>query len=477
MSGREKDDPKAKRMKTRNLRRSLRRTGLAVSLVIPLTMVACARIPPVRSATGATSKTLCTAVFVSGLDADQSYAEMLKPAPAMRLLDAILQYRVDRPRREVTSTIAGGFENRALYRDGLGCILVNDRSQRIAAETFSFSNQEILPPDLPEVAGPKIVDAANETMKAALDRAFREREEAPYHWTKAVVVVRDGRILAERYAPGYGVDTPLPGNSLTKSALNALIGILVRKGKLGVDQPAPIPAWHSSNDPRHAITIDQLLRMTSGLPWDEPALRMWYAEADMESYAQNLPLESMPGREWRYSNAGYQILSRIVRDAVGGSAKDVLQFAYRELFIPLGMRRVTVSFDATDTPVGSNGMLATARDWARLGVLYLHDGVAGSKRILPEGWARYSASQTLDTGYGAGFWLNLVDRRIPRFDIPWGMADAPRDAFFARGYLGQYLVVIPSKRLVIARLGVSHERGGDVESVGRLVADVIGGLD
>jgi len=129
------------------------------------------------------------------------------------------------------------------------------------------------------------------------------------------------------------------------------------------------------------------------------------------------------------------------------------------------MRGVTLEFDATDTPIASAYMYATARDWARFGMLYLNDGVV-HRRILPEGWVRYSSSQTLNTGYGAGFW---------QWDINWGMPHAPYDTFFARGYLGQYIIVIPSERLVIARFGLTHG-GEDIEDVGRLVANVIAAL-
>jgi CubicO group peptidase (beta-lactamase class C family) len=169
------------------------------------------------------------------------------------------------------------------------------------------------------------------------------------------------------------------------------------------------------------------------------------------------------------------LLSRIIRDAAGGRPADVMAFAQRELFGPLGMQHATVEFDAAGTPMGANSIFASARDWARFGLLYLNDGMAGSERILPPGWIKYASAPTLDTGYGAGFWANGVNGNAP-WGLPWGMPHVPRDAFFAMGYMGQHIVIVPSQRLVVVRLGVSHHPGGLISGADRLVADVIAAL-
>jgi CubicO group peptidase (beta-lactamase class C family) len=218
--------------------------------------------------------------------------------------------------------------------------------------------------------------------------------------------------------------------------------------------------------------------MASGLPWDEyaggwdPATRMWYLERDMAASAQQARIEAPPGTRWNYSNRGFMILSRLIRDAVGGHAEEVVRFARRELFEPLSMRTVTLELDATGTPIGSSQLYASPRDWARFGMLYLLDGVVAGRRILPEGWVDYTRATTLDTGYGAGFWVNTVSTKAPRVGS-WGMPGAPRDAFFARGYLGQFIVVVPSEQLVVVRLGVARTPGDDIAIVGRLVGEVV----
>jgi CubicO group peptidase (beta-lactamase class C family) len=432
--------------------------------------------------TGLISHDLCSTVFVSGLDPEQDFLQRERARPGMRWLDWALRHHVDMNKREVTASAFGLLRSRAIYRDGLGAILVRgpEPTDPPICQT-DIADSESACPALPEIAGSDVVEPVDERLRAALDDAFAEPTRPPYRRTKAVIVVRDGRVVAERYAPGYGMATRLLGYSNAKSVINALIGILVRQGRLAVDKPAVVEEWSDPADPRHAIMIDHLLRMTSGLAIRETrsplcgVARMIFLERDMASFAMKSGLRTTPGTCWRYTSGNTVVLSRIVRDAVGGRAIDVFRFAHRELFQPLGMRDVTIEFDATGTPVGSTYIFASARDWARFGLLYLHDGVVAGRQILPESWVRYSSTPTLGTGYGAGFWTNRIQGEVPGWNHPWAIPGAPEDAISARGSLGQFVIVIPSQRLVIARFGLSFARE-DAEGVGRLVADVIAAL-
>ena len=437
---------------------------------------------PLQITTGLISHDLCSSVFVSRLDPEQDYRERELARPGMAWLSWALRHHVDMAKREVTASVFGLLRSRAIYRDGLGTILVRgpepaDAPLREADLTCGDSTE----PTLPEIAGSAVVEPADGVLRAALDRAFAEPTRPPYRRTKAVIVVRDDRVVAERYATGYGSATRLLGYSSAKSVINALIGILVRQGRLSVDQPAVVAEWSDHADARAAITIDHLLRMTSGLTISETrsplcgVARMIFLERDMAGFAIKSGLQTTPGTAWKYTSGNTLVLSRIVRDVAGGRAIDVLRFAHRELFQPLGMRDVTIEFDGTGTPVGSTYIFASARDCARFGLLYLNDGVVGARRILPEGWVQYSSTPTLDTGYGAGFWTNQVQGEVPGMNHPWAIPGAPHDTISARGSLGQFVIVIPSQRLVIARFGLSFARE-DVEGVGRLVADVIAAL-
>ena len=429
-----------------------------------------------RTGTGTVAHDLCSETFVSQLDPDQVFAESLKPRPGLRWIAWALNHSVDHGRREARASLLGTLASRAVFRDGVGCVLVHGDEPIATARLAGMLHAD---PLAPAIAGPTLVQATEPRLKAALDAAFLEPERPPHRHTKAVVIVHDGKVVAERYAEGYGINTPILGFSMTKSVTNALIGILVHKHRLVADAPAPLAAWQAAGDPRGAITIERLMRMDSGLAIDEtgsgfdPSNQMFYDEPDMAGYAQSAKLVAAPGTHWSYSSASTHLLARIVRDRVGGTADAVQRFAFAELFDPLGMRSVTLEMDATGTPVGAHYMLASARDWARLGSLFLDDGVVGGRRILPEGWVEFSTTPTLGTAYGAGWWTNRGSDPAALHRVKVGV---PVDAYFAFGNLGQRLAVIPSERLVIVRMARAHLQYGDMAGFEKLIVDTIASL-
>lgn len=448
-------------------------------LTAPLLLSGCGSIDRATGvATGFVSHQLCSATFVSRVEPEAFYREAI--APSLGPAEFLVSHRIDRERAEVTASFAGMTTSTAAYRGQLGCLVLQGDRPAPAALPQAASAPALLPP----IADPEPVEPANPALRAALDRAFEERPAPPLRQTHAIVVVRDGRVIAERYAPGYSMDTELPGWSATKSVTNALIGILVRQGKLSAQGPAPIAEWAAASDPRHAISVDNLLRMNSGIDCGQsltssardafdPSAHMVFGERDMAGFAASLPLKAAPGSQWTYTNCNTLLLSRIIRDKTGGNAAGVMAFAQRELFDKLGMRHVTLEFDATGTPIGASHMFASARDWARFGLLYLDDGMVGGKRILPEGWVDYSARMTPGSeefGYAAGFWTNRGPGDGAHYRIAHGI---PADAFMARGAYGQYVVVVPSQKLVVVRFGAALDWRNDLDGVARLVSDVI----
>jgi len=455
--------------------------AILCALVVAGAAALCAVYRPdraIRTGTIATVEALCARTFVSGLDPQTTFEETVE-RPGIRRLRRVLRYRIDRTAKTADVSVLGFLNSHAIYREGFGCVQQHgSRVPYLLKSDIEALKAPKAPPLLPEIAGPDVVEPSNPALKAALDHAFEEPAEPPLRRTKAVVVVRDGRIIAERYAAGIGIDTQLPSFSMTKSLVNALLGIMTQQGLTSPSLPAPIPEWRGAGDPRRGIEVGHLMRMTSGLALDEtgtgfdPSNQM-YLYDDMAGYAVKAALIAEPGTRWAYSSATTQILARIIRDAVGGP-EQTLSFAWRELFNPLGMRHVTLAFDANGTLQGSANMLASARDWARFGLLYLNDGKIGGRRILHDEWVDYTTWATLDTDYAAGFWTNNSEHPNAQGRVQLGI---PRDSFFAFGFLGQRLAIIPSRNMVVVRLGHSVDPAGDIRGVGRLIKEVIDATD
>ena len=282
--------------------------------------------------------------------------------------------------------------------------------------------------------------------------------------TRAVAVVYDGQLIAERYAPGFGPDMPILGWSMSKSVTNALVGLLVRQGRLVLHDPAPVPEWRATEDPRGDITLDQLLRMSSGLAFEEiyrpltDATDMLYGAHDFGAFAAQSHLEAPPDQKWHYSSGTANIIARIVRYEAEKTGPNYYRFMREALFDRIGMTSAVMEPDSSGTFVGSSYTVATVRDWARFGLLYLQDGMWNGERILPEGWVEYTTTPTPGAPkgqYGALFWLNAGAPGNPANRL-W--PHAPVDAYAAQGFQEQKVIMIPSRKLVLVRLGATAPR-------------------
>jgi CubicO group peptidase (beta-lactamase class C family) len=293
---------------------------------------------------------------------------------------------------------------------------------------------------------------------ALIDHAFAGGVAAETGLTHALVIVRGGRLVLERYADGFGPDVTCWSWSMAKSITQALAGIAVLDGRLNVMAPADVAQWRGPGDPRAAITTDLLLRMSSGLKFVESygldgvsdvREMLWGAgKDDVAAFAAGFPLEHAPGTWFSYSSGTTNIVARIVQNALGlPDAARFEAFMRERLFAPIGMTSPIPKFDAAGTFIGSSFCFATPRDFARFGLLYLRGGVWDGRRILPEGWADYARTPTwqqpgvTDGAYGAHWWLGL---------------GGPH-SFSANGYDGQYICLCPDRDLIIVRHGVTPE--------------------
>jgi len=333
--------------------------------------------------------------------------------------------------------------------------------------TIASAGPVPLPPQPEGVSWPTVewpegspdgADAA--ALTRAAERLFAVTGRGGVPDTRALLAVQRGRLVLERYAEGFSADASFRSWSMAKSVAQALLGILVREGRLSLDAPSPVPEWRAKGDPRGAITLRHLLQMTSGLDNGDDGTgpesfvaRLFFGDlsVDTAAAAAQVPLLHAPGTLWAYSTGTSQILSGILARELGGGREGVRSFLERELGGPVGATSLLLEFDAAGTPLGGGYAWATARDWARLGMLYLRDGVWEQRRILPESWVDFSRSvaPARNNGtYGAHFWVNAEPADDQFQPLRGGI-----DAFEMSGNAGQFVVIVPDRDLVIVRLG------------------------
>jgi CubicO group peptidase (beta-lactamase class C family) len=410
---------------------------------------------------GMAAKTMCSCVYVSGRTPESVVQKEFDVFPG--LSKASIAFGAD---STVTASILFR-SKKAIYRKGLGCTLLSEASEQ------EVRSQKILiadpPPFNPDTVawplGDSLIESSmeygidQEKLQQAIDHAFVDVNLSESIFTHAVVVVYNGDIVAEKYAEGFDKNSRLMGWSMTKSITNALIGILVKDEKISLNEYAPIAAWQQ--DERKNIRIEHLMQATSGLEWSEDYFspfadfhQMFIYSDDKAKYAASKKLAHPIGTHFQYSSGTTNILSQIIRQKTGDDA--YYRFPYERLFYKTGMLGAIMEPDASGTFVASSYCYATARDWARLGLLYLNDGYWNGERILPEGWVEFStmpSSAAPRQEYGAQIWLNYGEKNNPANVEYEGL---PNDVFLFDGFEKNFVVIVPSKNLVVVRLGVTH---------------------
>jgi CubicO group peptidase (beta-lactamase class C family) len=408
-----------------------------------------------RVAAGVAAHHVCSMVFIGGQDPVRTYDELVVPMIGS-VAGRLLNVRVSTETRSVEVSSPLRSLAHASFTPGFGCRLDLPGNVPLVAEAQDGTTSARLDDDF---APDESVRTRKQAVAEALGRVFAERDGEPVKRVKAVVVVKDGVVVAERYADGFDVHTPLISFSVAKSFTNALLGMLVSEGKLSVDRPLDPAEWHQSGDPRAAITVEDLMRMRSGLAAEEaesafsPVAQMEFLHGDMAGFAAAQPAKEAPGKTFEYTSADTLLLDRKLGELIGGGASGVRDYARSRLFRRLGMHDVTMEFDGKGTFVGSTYVYTSARDYAKFGLLYLNDGVAPTgERLLPRGWVNWSRTSTLGAPYGAGFWTNDGPSQPAKWRVEGGF---PKDGFFASGTMGQRIYIVPSAHLVITRFGYS----------------------
>ncbi len=423
---------------------------------------------------------MCSAVFITGLDpefAAENVGYFTAPYAERAKLGKPI---IDRAGQAVHVTLPNGVRRTAKFVGDQGCVTLplgrsslNYKPIRVASvlpdpSTQAWPMGDLLPTD---PLAPELDTAA---IRAAVDTAFQPAAAM----TAAFVVTWKGRIIGERYGAGITARTPLESWSMGKSLTAALLGILIKQGVYALEQPAPIPEWQGENDPRAKIRIADLMHMSSGLriraPQDpdyDPSgpypdhLYLYTGAVNLFHYAATRPLQWPPGTVGRYHNTDPVLVNYLVRVAVEKRGEEYLSFPRRALLDRIGIRSMVMETDPYGNFLTQGYELASARDWARLGNLYLQDGVWQGERILPEGFAQFVSTVAPAWAadhrpiYGGFFWIN-GDSLFP----------VPRSAYYMRGTGGQYTLIIPSHDLVVVRLGHYKGEAAGTESLKNALA-------
>ncbi|MEM6649464.1 MAG: serine hydrolase [Pseudomonadota bacterium] len=413
---------------------------------------------------------LCSGVFVSGRTPEDVIEQDLKWDEYYFHDWAKTQWTVDREAKKVTLRAPAQDDFRAtptytsVYHPGLGCTLLPVGAQRTAFTPVDATTKLGSAENIAWPMGEKDAlaeNANNPEMQSALDFAFDDQRHDVPQETRALIVLHKGKIVGERYAPGITQDTPLLGWSMGKSISAILLGIYAKQIGIDIDDPAPIAEWSGKGDPRGQITPRHLLHMAGGLKFHNPGADNSYYYTELHDHesvyfrGQNTealsiaqPLQYQPGEVFQYRNANTLSLMSLMKTGVNARGGNFLTWPREQLFDKIGAQSFVLEPDAYGNFVITGLDYATARDWARLGQFVLQDGRWEGERYWPRGWRDVMSDPSpAYEGYGGQVWLNALNR----------YPSVPKDAFWFAGWLSQTVMVIPSKDIVVIRLGFSDE--------------------
>lgn len=417
-------------------------------ITLALAVIVVLNYPRLNIITGFAAKSVCSCTFEADRDLESIEAGDNDFDPVFYAKNVI-----DFEEKSVTSTVFGLKKRKAVYREGVGCVLVpNDAIELEKHQPNRKFSTVNLPYPFGNIPSKDTVfqEVNYGLLEKAVNNAFDQGTEKIKR-TRAVVVVYNNKIIAEKYAPGFDKDTKLLGWSMTKSITSAVLGILEKKGKINVNQTNLFTEWE--NDERSKITLNNLLQMNSGLEWNEDyntisdVTKMLFLDKDMSTMQLNKQFAGEPNNSWNYSSGTSNLLSKFIRNQFK-THQEYLDFWYAELIDKIGMHSMVLETDVAGNYVGSSYAWATPRDWAKFGLLYLNNGIWNGEQILNETWVNYTKQPTNGSNgqYGAHFWLNAGGV----------YPNVPKDLYSCNGYQGQHVFIIPSKNVVIVRMGLTE---------------------
>lgn len=423
---------------------------LGFALLVFLVYFGYTTYPKLDLISGFSAKSIASGHFI-----DNRSQEMIEKGDNDIELMDLAKTKIEENGKFTVASVYGLKERKAIYREGLGVTLINDDFD--VSRPYEVPKRTKLENNLPFPYGnkePKDSIFANidyAKLNAAVANAFDEKGQKAKR-TRSVLVIYKDKIIAEKYDTGFDKNSKILGWSMTKSITSAMFGVLQKQGKIDINKPAPISEW--ANDERAKITIANLLNMNSGLEWEEDytkisdVTKMLFLAEDMSQSQLQKPAQFKPNTHWNYSSGTTNLLSGILRRQFK-THQEYLDFWYTNLIDKIGMNSMLVETDMSGNYVGSSYGWATTRDWAKFGLLYLHNGNWNGEQILDESWVRFAATptNTSNGNYGAHFWLNAGGK----------FPDVPKDMFYCSGYQGQMVAIFPSHDLVIVRMGLKED--------------------
>lgn len=438
--------------------------GATVFLV--LTYIVSSNYPKLNIITGYSAKSTASGIFI-GNRTQKSLEKRDNNFSPINLATNV----VDKENMSVASCLFGLKEHTAIFREGLGVVVTTDDFEE--DEEFVSPNRKFKKKNLPYPYGGL---PQKDTVFANIDYANLNgivnsqinNDTARIEGTSSLLVIYKGQIIAEEYAEGFDKSSKLLGWSMTKSIVSTMYGVMQKKGMIDISKPADIEEWQ--NDDRKNITYNNLLQMNSGLEWEEDyskicdVTEMLYLDRDMSIKQSKKPLVGNPNESWYYASGTSNLLAGMLMKKKFKTQQEYLDFWYAELIDKIGMNSMLIETDLAGNFVGSSYSWATTRDWAKLGLLYMNKGNWNGEQILDASWVDYATTPTNSSQgqYGAQIWLNAEGYSFP---------DVAKDLYYFGGYQGQKVFMIPSKDLVVVRMGIDNAKKTDFN---KLLKDIIG---